>query len=114
METRNGNGQFLPGHPGAKKKGDVHVIAGEIRGKVATFLNKRADELDGIWEKLKEREKARLFVELVGYLVPKQKEIQIEDLREASASIDWTKLSPNALKEVLSLTTIHNENEHGV
>lgn len=75
---RDTNGQFLPGHPGAKSKGDIHVIAGDVKIKIADFLNSKADELPQIWAKLHPRQKAQFFADLVPFLVAKQKELRVD------------------------------------
>jgi hypothetical protein len=78
MEIRDEKGKFIPGHPGLKKRGDVSTIAGDIKSKVADFLNSKADELEGIWEELKPKDKAQMFVDLAPYLVAKQKELKVD------------------------------------
>jgi hypothetical protein len=110
MAQRDEKGKLLPGHPGLKKKGDVSQLAKDIKAALAEFINGKTDELENIWKDLKPKEKAETFVDLVPYLVPKQKEITVdfdESARKRMADLFPPELSDpewdekEALKEQL-------------
>lgn len=80
--VRNSKGQFQKGHPGLKPKGMFSRVSNEIRDELSTFLQAKAKELPEIWQKLSPKEKARLFVEVAAFVVPKQKDISITAMSE--------------------------------
>lgn len=111
MESENGRdqaGKFAPGHPGYKKPGSTNKIAGEIKSKLADFLKERFEDLPGLFDKLKPGEKARLLSDLLQYVLPKTRELHIDDDTEGvgRAYTDLTMLSERTLKELLNGTTI--------
>ena len=103
---RDDKGRLQAGHPGLKKKGDIHAIAGDIRDKLADFLQAHIDELPGIWKNLPEKDKVKLFVDVAAFVLPKQKDINMsidtEALRKATAD-----LFPEELTNVEATPTIN-------
>jgi hypothetical protein len=51
------------------------------------------------------------LTELLAYVLPKSRELKIEDhsQTEPKATIDYSKLSPELLKELLANTILENE-----
>lgn len=62
---RDSLGQFTKDHPGLKKLGSTNKIAGEIKMKLADFLQKRFEDLPELFDKLRPIEKARLLSDLL-------------------------------------------------
>lgn len=107
METngRNHLGRFAPGHGGFKKpKTEFQRLT---KFKLGEFLKDKLEDLPDIYDKLSAKEKARLILSVAEYFLPKQREHVIEV--SEGPEIDYTKLSEPALKELLQLTTIPNE-----
>jgi hypothetical protein len=103
QEIRDTFGRFTQNHPGLKKPGSTNKIAGEIKMKLAEFLQKRFEDLPELFEHLKPGEKARLLSDLLQYVLPKTKELHIEE--EVSSrldQVDFSKLSAKTLKEILN------------
>ncbi len=55
---------------GGRKKGTPNKITSDIREKIKTFLESKADDLDDIWESLEAKEKIQMFNHLCRYVVP--------------------------------------------
>lgn len=107
-------GRFQKGNPG-KPRG---TSKNRLRDEIKTFLNENWKNFPTWFQQLKPREKVQTMLDLLPYAVPRLQSItnvEGEDIpHEPGASVDWTRLSQSALKEVLSLTTIHNNgNEPG-
>jgi len=103
---RDSFGRFTKDHPGLKKPGSTNRIAGEIKMKLAEFLQRRFEDLPELFDNLKPSEKARLLTDLLQYVLPKTKELHIEeDFNSRLDMIDFSKLSENTLKEILHATS---------
>lgn len=112
MEARSSNGTFKNGHPGFKPRGSTNEFQKVTREKLGEFLKSKLHELPTIYESLGDRDKAKLLLSVSEFFLPKQREITVNDEESSKAvHVDYTKLSPAALKEVLSLTTIHDGTE---
>lgn len=106
---RDDKGRLLPGHGGLKKPGSNNRLPGEIKEKLTKFLSGEIENIESIYSEVSAKDKLRFLSELLAYVLPKSKELKIEDASGSrTAQIDFTKLSPGALKEVLSLTEIEN------
>jgi hypothetical protein len=105
METngRDLDGKFIPGHGGFKKKG-VPEFQRLTRQKLGEFLQSKLDDLPEIYSKLGPRDKARLLLTMAEFFLPKSRELLIETA-EARAFIDYTKLRPEVLTQILDATT---------
>lgn len=68
------------------------------------FFCEKVDDLPEIFDRLKDRDKARLLVDIAGFFVPRRQHVEVEET-ETQVRIDYTRLSPSALVEVLALTT---------
>lgn len=113
-EIRNSNGQFKKGHGGTKPKGAIGETQKAIRNALGDFVTGKLESLDEIFEATPAKDQGRLLMSMVEFLLPKMRESHVttEDLGP-KASFDYTKLSPSALKEVLSLTTIDDGTNEG-
>jgi hypothetical protein len=95
---RNGN-RFAPGHPGFRK-GAPGKFRGETKAALTKFVMEKVNELPELWNQLKDREKIRLFVDLLPYVVSKATtNIAIE--QPAVDLIQWENLSDETLSELL-------------
>ena len=107
---RDENGRLRPGHKGLKPKGATNRLQGEIKEKITLFLSGKLEEIEAIYSEVSPKEKLHFLTELLAYVLPKSKELKIEDHSQSrTAQIDYTKLSPELLKELLANTTLDNE-----
>lgn len=97
---REPSGKFAAGHKGFKKKGSY--LAHNTKVQVAEFVTEIYKDLSGMYKDLTPKDKLKLFLGLLEYVIPKQREnlVQVEDNTQP---IDLTKLSEKALTEILSL-----------
>jgi hypothetical protein len=55
--------------------------------------------------------RAKLLITVGEFFLPRQREFFIDAAVEATASIDYSKLSESALKEILAATTINDNGD---
>jgi hypothetical protein len=108
---RDENGRLRPGHKGLKPKGATNRLQGEIKEKITLFLSGKLEEIEAIYSEVSPKEKLHFLTELLAYVLPKSRELKIEDhsQTEPKAPIDYSKLSPELLKELLANTILENE-----
>lgn len=87
MDGRNEDGTFKHGHSGFKPKGSVNEIQKVTREKLGQFLTSKLDELPSIYEKLSDKEKAKLLMWVCEVFLPKQKELALELGEDLSPTI---------------------------
>lgn len=111
--SRDEHGRLLPGHKGLKPRGANNRLQGEIKKKITEFLTEKLETLEEIYSEVSAKDKLKFLAELMGYVLPKSKEILFEENNlSQSATIDYTRLSEGTLKEILQATTIkENEND---
>lgn len=111
-EHRDALGRFTNGNPG-RAQGSKN----KLREKVKTFVNTNIDGLQAWFDGLDPEKKIKVLNDLLPFCISKLQSVSASDDEgnpvEPSASIDWTLLSENALKEVLSLTKITNGKHNG-
>lgn len=110
-DHRDALGRFTNGNPGR-----VQGSKNKLREKVKTFVNTNIDNLQAWFDGLDPEKKIKVLNDLLPFCISKLQSVSQSDDEgnpvEPQASIDWTKLSESALKEVLSLTKINsNGNE---
>ena len=110
---REENGRLRPGHKGLKPKGATNRLQGEIKEKITQFLSGELENLEAIYSEVSPKEKLHFLTELLAYVLPKSKELKIEDnSQKLVPQVAFEKLSENALREVLQHTNIEqDENE---
>ena len=105
------NGQFAPGNPGKPKGSSKNKMRDEIR----TFISIQWESFPNWFSELTPKEKIETMLALLPYSVSRLQSVSITDTEgnelEPRAIVDYTLLSPEALKEVLSLTTIADERD---
>ena len=111
-DYHNEKGKFAPGNPGKPKGSSKN----KLRDSIKSFLNDNWKNFPTWFETLKEKEKIEVMLDLMPYAVPRLQSIAMtdsegNDLHHPAATIDYTKLSPAALKEVLAVTSISNGTE---
>lgn len=103
---RDNKGRLLPGHGGLKPKGASNKLQGEIKEKITEFLAGKLESIEEVYDLVSAKDKLRFLGELLGYVLPKSKEIISSSGYEPRASIDYSKLSEATLSEILANTTI--------
>lgn len=107
---RASNGKFVKGHGGYKKAG-LPEMQRATREKLWSFFEEKIQKLPAIFEKLKERDQAKILLSLAEFFLPRQKEVYVEgNIEQHGPQIDYSKLSEATLREIIAATTI-NENE---
>lgn len=79
---RDAKGHFLPGHKGLKPKGAVMKLDYGLREKLSVFLMEKSKELPGLWKRLNDHDKARLFIDIAAFVIPKQKDISVTSMNQ--------------------------------
>lgn len=104
---RDENGRLRPGHKGLKPKGATNRLQGEIKEKITLFLSGKLENLEEIYSQVSPKEKLHFLAEILAYILPKSKELTIEDYSQSrNAQIDYTKLSESTLLEILQHTKL--------
>lgn len=107
---RDEKGRLLPGHGGLKKPGSNNRLQGEIKNKITEFLAGKLERLEDIYSEVSAKDKLRFLSELLAYVLPKSKEIT-NITEEPKATIDYSKLPEDVLRQVLNATTISDGKE---
>lgn len=103
---RDASGRFLPGNPGRQPG----TTRNKFRTEVKTLLRDKWPEFRQWLDTLKPNEKVRAYMELLPYGLGRlANATDAEDNSVQRVTIDYSKLSEGALKEVLSNTTISND-----
>lgn len=106
-QTRNPNGTFKNGHAGFKPKGSSNEFQKATREKLGAFLISKLDELPEVYEKLPDRDKAKMILSISEFFLPKQKEISMEV--SPSEGADLSQWSDHDLRALLAL---HEKYQH--
>src|SRR5882724_3235149 len=86
--SRDEKGRLLPGHAGLKKKGSNNRLQSEIKEKITDFLNEKLDSIEEVFKEVAPKDKLRFLGELLGYVLPKSKEVSVE--KPVDEGIDYT------------------------
>jgi len=108
----NNNGKFAPGNPG-KPRG---ASKNKLRESIKSFLNERWKDFPTWFDRLKEKEKIQVMLDLMPYGVARLQSIAMTDSQGNDlqrATIDYSRLSEPTLKEILSVTTIEEDEDAG-
>lgn len=106
---RDQHGRFSTGNPG-KPKGSAK---NKMRDQVKDFLNNNWPSFQTWFDELKPKEKVDVMIDLMPFALPRLQATTTtdgDDVQQsmASATIDYSKLSPRTLKEILSHTKLTN------
>lgn len=105
------NGQFAKGNPGKPKGSSKNKLRDEIRN----FLNERWQDFPTWFNELKTKEKIETMLDLMPYAVSRLQSVSQTDSEGNShqprVNIDYSKLSPELLKELLANTTLEKSDE---
>lgn len=113
--ARDHKGRFGPGNPG-KPEGSTK---NKLRDEIKSFLNDNWKDFPTWFAALKPKEKIQTMLDLLPYAVSRLQTVSV-DMEDGSPppitgmvienfippQIDYTKLSEQALKEVLAATTV--------
>ena len=92
------------GNPAGRPKGSPNKQNKALRILIMNFCE---DNFDGIlkdWAELPAKERIRLYIDLLGYVLPRLENIHVS---ESELGIDTAKLSESAINEVIA--TINNK-----
>ena len=68
---------------GGRTKGTPNKVSGELRKRIASFLEERWDEAVNEWENIKEpKDKVKLYIELMAYVMPKLRSSDIDSIED--------------------------------
>lgn len=74
---------------GGRTKGTPNKVSGELRKRIASFLEERWDEAVNEWENIKEpKDKVKLYIELMAYVMPKLQSVTLEGSLNTSSSVE--------------------------
>ena len=64
-------------------------MSGELRKRIASFLEERWDEAVNEWENIEEpKDKVKLYIELMAYVMPKLQSVTLEGSLNTSSSVE--------------------------
>jgi hypothetical protein len=104
------NGQFAKGNPGKPKGSSKNKLRDEIR----TFLNDNWSNFPEWFSKLKPMEKINTMLDLMPYAVSRLQSVNLTDQEGndlPKATIDYSKLPEDVLRQVLNATTINSDSD---
>lgn len=101
MDTRFKKG--MSGNPSGRPLRAINKISRPLKLSISEFLEQRFNELPGIWDALKAKERAQLFCDLLPFVLPKQNnidfDISLDKLSEEDLNRIVDKLLNNAGNE---------------
>jgi hypothetical protein len=109
--THNGKddrGRFVPGNPGKPPGSSKN----KLRDKIRLFIDNHWEQLPQWFESLKPKEKLDVMASLLPYAIPRLQSINTTDgdgqdlAPPSTAFIDYKKLSPETIKEILMHTHV--------
>jgi hypothetical protein len=108
LSGRDGLGRFAPGNAGKP-----HGSKNKMRERVKSFVETNLENLQTYFDQLEPRDKVKVLSDLLPFCISKLQSVSMTDAEgnnlEPRANIDYTKLSPELLKELLANTTLENE-----
>ncbi len=108
FSERDNRGRFAKGNAG-KPVGSKN----KMREKVKAFVENNLEDLQTYFDQLEPRDKVKVLSDLLPFCISKLQSVSMTDAEgnklEPTAQIDYTKLSPELLKELLANTTLDNE-----
>ena len=66
------------GNPKGRPPKALNKVARPLKMRISEFLDQRFNELPGIWDQLKPKERAQLFIDLLPYIMPKMTNIDLD------------------------------------
>ena len=89
--------QFKPGrsgNPAGRPPGALNKISKPIKERIGDFLNDNFDDVVDAFAKLPPRDKVKLFVDLLPFIVPKQTQL------DADMSLNFQQFTPEQLESI--------------
>lgn len=110
---RDRSGRFAPGNPG--KPFGAASNKNKMRERIQSFIGEQWEHFPKWFSKLTEKEKIAAITDLLPYCVSRLQAVAMtdgdgNDLPQGPC-VDYTKLSDDALREILAATTL-TDNDH--
>jgi len=111
---KDSKGRFLPGNPGKPHGSSKNKLRDEIRD----FLNDNWSNFPEWFSKLNPKEKISTMLDLMPYAVSRLQSVSTTDSEgkdidliwnETKTYVDYTKIKPETLREILKHTKIQND-----
>jgi hypothetical protein len=107
------SGRDSLGRFGKGNAGKPHGSKNKMRERVKSFVETNLENLQTYFDQLEPRDKVKVLSDLLPFCISKLQSVSMTDAEgnnlEPRANIDYTKLSPELLKELLANTTLENE-----
>jgi|688.fasta_scaffold1162818_1 hypothetical protein len=108
LSVRDSLGRYGKGNPGKP-----HGAKNKMRERVKSFVETNLENLQTYFDQLEPRDKVKVLTDLLPFVISKLQSVSMTDAEgnnlEPKAHIQYEKLSPELLKELLANTTIENE-----
>lgn len=69
-------------NPNGRPKGSKNKAAMPLKNLITMFLSNKYEEFESNYEKLEPEKKCKIYIDLIPYVVPKQREIDFNELNE--------------------------------
>lgn len=66
-----GPGKGRTNNPHGRPLGSKNVAGAELKERISKFLNDKFDDFSSLWDGLDDKDKARIYVDVIPYVVPK-------------------------------------------
>jgi hypothetical protein len=91
------------GNPSGKPKGALNRTTDDLRRVLLAIVNSNVSTIQSDLDKLEPKDRLKLLIEIMGYVVPKLQATAIKDftIEAKESKIDLSKLSSTTLMEIL-------------
>ena len=106
--ARNERGHYLPGSGGRP-----HGAKNKARAELQKFVQRNLQDLQGEYDSLEPKDKLRFLHGVLSFVVQKLQSTTDSEGNDIDSqpSIDYSRLSPELLKELLNNTTINTSED---